>query len=172
MEFNITYDTESLEKAYRIAIKKRIIINLVLYVFILIYGIGLIIASQFNEEYSLLLGVIMVIFGVFGSIFKIINTNKSIKLSIKSVEKIFGGPSSECVFNFDEDKMSIKYLVNGNVDSAYYNDIAQCIESNDIILFMSKLKQFIFIPKKDLNEYELEKIINFIIDKNIKYKRI
>jgi hypothetical protein len=114
----------------------------------------------------------MFLLGLFSLISWIIKKRKIINLSIKQMQQRFDGDSCSFLFNLTDNDIINKNLKNGNIVSIKYKEFAKCIESKDVILVVTNLKQFVFIPKKNLNSSENEKIINIIKDKGIKYKRV
>ena len=172
MEFKISLDIVSLKKALRLWNRKRSIISIIVDSLVILYGITIIVVSQFDKDFPAYLGIILLLLGLSGLIIWLVRLNKAIDLAVKQMQQRFDGDSCDYLFGFYEDVITNKNLRSGNTISIKYSDFNKCIESKDIILLITNLKQFIFIPKSNIDVIEYGIIINLIKDKNIVYKTI
>lgn len=172
MEINVILDVISLRKALKTITRNRLLKAIIPYILIIIYAMFQIISNIISKDDNLYLNVVILVIALVGLVLPFVRLSKGINLQIKQMKQIFDGDSCEYLFNFNEEDITHNNLKSSNVFSIKHSDIAKCIESKELILFSSKLKQFVYIPKNGINDSQREYIINLIKNKNILYKKL
>lgn len=172
MEIKIKLNVEILKNSLAAFYKKQKIMIYGLSSLIIIIGLmELVLGISEDKMFYLMFGIFCLIFGIFYVIFCTFIFSRNIKLNTEQFIQLNQGEEGNYTYTFNEHDFIERNETNGNTITVPYSMLKNCVETNNVFLLSTSLKQLIYIPKDQTSLEQQNEILELLKKSNVVVKK-